>query len=753
MASGSLPPGTLKGLGPELNFEEVRKFVEGASSSCLRLLVDDDDETVQTNGHPSASSKPARTRKGRYLVAKRAIKVGELGCLATELSHIWGRRWCNSISTRSYKKRHFFVLLAIAFSESSDQTGSSIVIVCDMRNNAILPCRAVKWARYLGPQLDMCSTFRAERCKRLEAAERNWVAHRRLWFSRTSLRFRLLVFKSLYVSALLSGCKAFVLSHRDYALFDSRIAGKLRKLLKGTACAKDVAPDGSVKYYGTPAGSYNSKVFNEEFLALMDDDSWEEELGDDELHPCSPLIDCVAGLLLSKRKALTHEDEELRALAAERVRQFWSLVRTSISESVPADAASEIFKVLKEEFQKIVSVEELHAALHTIACNRFGGGETDLDMMYAGSMFEHSCTPNIFLSTWQAGKSDGRHHYRALRDIPEGEALSIDYLLLPDGYLPTPDRAEILGRWGFVCSCARCTSLPDLSRTFVCPHCGKPELCPSSPSRRKYPGAIDPDGAAVTGDDTETMVCRSCGRRPTPEALAKADAHEVDLRRRRGEGSPWFGGPARQQDDSVDDLPAVPIGGDGTLGDCHYAVFGYAWGCMRTGPQEIEDLQDYATAIEALLRCLSRFYDTDCHPQLLSLYHTMGALTANDIEVQKKWLGLERRCLERYYPEECEKQDDEIMRMCQGRGGPQGEEDKNAQNGTEVSPSEKERATLAPPTEPELPPAVADLRAGRWPQSIPKKQDVAAAAVHNFQPPPRGVITGPEDAIGMDSMD
>eukprot|EP00929_Paragymnodinium_shiwhaense_P030480 TRINITY_DN17270_c0_g2_i4.p1 TRINITY_DN17270_c0_g2~~TRINITY_DN17270_c0_g2_i4.p1 ORF type:complete len:572 (-),score=114.34 TRINITY_DN17270_c0_g2_i4:230-1945(-) len=571
MASGSLPPGTLKGLGPELNFEEVRKFVEGASSSCLRLLVDDDDETVQTNGHPSASSKPARTRKGRYLVAKRAIKVGEV-----------------------------------------------------------------------------------------------------------------------------------ILRERPL-------------------------------YYGTPAGSYNSKVFNEEFLALMDDDSWEEELGDDELHPCSPLIDCVAGLLLSKRKALTHEDEELRALAAERVRQFWSLVRTSISESVPADAASEIFKVLKEEFQKIVSVEELHAALHTIACNRFGGGETDLDMMYAGSMFEHSCTPNIFLSTWQAGKSDGRHHYRALRDIPEGEALSIDYLLLPDGYLPTPDRAEILGRWGFVCSCARCTSLPDLSRTFVCPHCGKPELCPSSPSRRKYPGAIDPDGAAVTGDDTETMVCRSCGRRPTPEALAKADAHEVDLRRRRGEGSPWFG--------------------DGTLGDCHYAVFGYAWGCMRTGPQEIEDLQDYATAIEALLRCLSRFYDTDCHPQLLSLYHTMGALTANDIEVQKKWLGLERRCLERYYPEECEKQDDEIMRMCQGRGGPQGEEDKNAQNGTEVSPSEKERATLAPPTEPELPPAVADLRAGRWPQSIPKKQDVAAAAVHNFQPPPRGVITGPEDAIGMDSMD
>lgn len=46
----------------------------------------------------------------------------------------------------------------------------------------------------------------------------------------------------------------------------------------------------------------------------------------------------------------------------------------------------------------------------------------------AGSIFEHSCLPNCFL-----GPPSDPQSYRALRDISEGEPLSIDYLNFPGG--------------------------------------------------------------------------------------------------------------------------------------------------------------------------------------------------------------------------------------------------------------------------------------------------------------------------------
>jgi len=246
------------------------------------------------------------------------------------------------------------------------------------------------------------------------------------------------------------------------------------------------------------------------------------------------------------------------------------------------------------------------------------------------------------------------------------------------------------------------------------------------------------------------MRCNACGQSPSPEYIAELVAHEADLRKRRGDGSPWFGGPSQLDAESGQRLPAVLFDGDGKLGNCHYAVFGYAWGCMRMGPEEIEDLQAYTAAIETLLRCLSRFYGTDCHPQLLSLCHTMSALTANSVDAQKKWLSLERAIVARFYPEECEKQDDEILRMCQGRGGPPipfDDEQGAAQNGG-AAPSEESAAADGPP----LPPAVEDLRAGRWPRSLQQTQ--TSNSMHAFEPPPRVVeVTSAEEDSGVSAMD
>ena len=48
--------------------------------------------------------------------------------------------------------------------------------------------------------------------------------------------FKLLVFRSLYVMALLSACSAFVLTDAGYKLFDAYIVKRLRTILRGAAC-------------------------------------------------------------------------------------------------------------------------------------------------------------------------------------------------------------------------------------------------------------------------------------------------------------------------------------------------------------------------------------------------------------------------------------------------------------------------------------------------------------------------------------
>ena len=72
---------------------------------------------------------------------------------------------------------------------------------------------------------------------------------------------------------------------------------------------------------------------------------------------------------------------------------------------------------------------------------------------HAGSMFEHASMPNCFLYSGT---------YRALRAIPEGEALSIDCFHFPSGPREGSD-------------------LPEVQRSFVCPQCREPELCPVRP--------------------------------------------------------------------------------------------------------------------------------------------------------------------------------------------------------------------------------------------------------------------------------
>merc|ERR1719265_1909484 len=69
--------------------------------------------------------------------------------------------------------------------------------------------------------------------------------------------------------------------------------------------------------------------------------------------------------------------------------------------------------------------------MRAISSNRYSGIEGQLDLMFAGSMFEHSCAPNCFAGNWSRTANQPRL-YRALCNIEPGDTLSISYIQLPE---------------------------------------------------------------------------------------------------------------------------------------------------------------------------------------------------------------------------------------------------------------------------------------------------------------------------------
>uniref|UniRef100_A0A7S4PZM8 SET domain-containing protein n=1 Tax=Alexandrium monilatum TaxID=311494 RepID=A0A7S4PZM8_9DINO len=68
---------------------------------------------------------------------------------------------------------------------------------------------------------------------------------------------------------------------------------------------------------------------------------------------------------------------------------------------------------------------------------------------------------------------------RALRDMAEGENVSISYI--PE-YLPTWKRREALqAGYDFTCGCERCVRQPEYVCAYVCSKCGSGPCCPTAP--------------------------------------------------------------------------------------------------------------------------------------------------------------------------------------------------------------------------------------------------------------------------------
>ena len=95
------------------------------------------------------------------------------------------------------------------------------------------------------------------------------------------------------------------------------------------------------------------------------------------------------------------------------------------------------------------------------------------------SMMQHECSPSCVLKIAPAEKGSLVSLY-TIRDVQPGELLSISYV---GAYQTTSTRQELLRtQHGFVCSCARCSRLPEMTRAFRCPNCGEGPASPASPA-------------------------------------------------------------------------------------------------------------------------------------------------------------------------------------------------------------------------------------------------------------------------------
>eukprot|EP00397_Hematodinium_sp_SG-2012_P035143 GEMP01037772.1.p1 GENE.GEMP01037772.1~~GEMP01037772.1.p1 ORF type:complete len:487 (+),score=136.53 GEMP01037772.1:144-1604(+) len=208
-------------------------------------------------------------------------------------------------------------------------------------------------------------------------------------------------------------------------------------------------PIGSIVLQETPLaigqldGLHAHKVLREDVAAL------EEE--------AAVFIDCILSMLL---RYASEDDRETR-------KQMATLCRTATP--VTLESAAELYSWLREEFQECISLEMLCNLINLARSNNFQASP-DMTILFIGSMFEHSCAPNIFAG--DVGDVMLRN-FRTARDIAPGDRLSIDYLTLPRTYSPTAYRRAELLEWGFHCSCARCENPEDRVRCFACPQCSE----------------------------------------------------------------------------------------------------------------------------------------------------------------------------------------------------------------------------------------------------------------------------------------
>lgn len=393
-------------------------------------------------------------------------------------------------------------------------------------------------------------------------------------------------------------------------------------------------------FEGNVQAKHSEQVYSQAVLAKMngkdghpDGEAAPEDFQEDCLHPRSPLMDCVAAILLCKQQLVASQGG-CDAKALLKLQKICALFQSPVQSTTDHREVDDLWGALKPELQKSTSREELGDILQILGGNRFGQGKRGIHLLFAGSMFEHSCLPNCFLGTWDSDSIDTLQTYRALRDIAEGEALTIDYMGFPQGYCAVSARAQAFQKWGFICSCPRCVELPEVERSFNCMACGAPDLCPRSP------GSVE-------------LQCLSC------DAVAEASYAARCFRKER-ELQPEPGSPASDTFRKMEESEADE---ENLLSHRHHLVVQALWEDVEQGLPNSAELPAFLSILEVLVESISKVCRLKEHPALLQLYNMAALSTADDLEAQKHYLQLEHGILRKFYPDEAERQEEEIERL------------------------------------------------------------------------------------------
>lgn len=346
---------------------------------------------------------------------------------------------------------------------------------------------------------------------------------------------------------------------------------------------------------GKIGGLYAKKVLREDVAALEDDDG---------IHANSVLVDCIGCILL-------HSHDARRRVAT-----------LCQAETDSTEVGEELYASLRDEYKEAISLATLSSYIKSLSANCFSASD-GVDLLFVGSMFEHSCMANVFTGDVDKGTL---RSFRAIQNIEPGTRLSIDYLMLPHTYAPTEDRRAALLPWGFKCNCIRCMNPEERVRCFACPVC---------------------DGELYAG----TWRC-ACGFTADEKKIAEFVAVETRLVEDwEKNGTTWR---------SI-------IASPGPLKKWHYLVFRDAWAERAWyGHNTTSDVLDY------LLGAISWFYDymNGLHPEMIDFAHDLAERTCvaqvqqnNNLELQRGYLETENRCLQTFFPELSKQADDEILKL------------------------------------------------------------------------------------------
>ena len=135
-------------------------------------------------------------------------------------------------------------------------------------------------------------------------------------------------------------------------------------------------------FEGNVQAKHSEQVYSQAVLAKMngkdghpDGEAAPEDFQEDCLHPRSPLMDCVAAILLCKQQLVASQGG-CDAKALLKLQKICALFQSPVQSTTDhRECVDDLWGALKPELQKSTSREELGDILQILGGNRFGQGK------------------------------------------------------------------------------------------------------------------------------------------------------------------------------------------------------------------------------------------------------------------------------------------------------------------------------------------------------------------------------------------